>query len=184
MTKRPAVFLDRDGTLVRDAHFLSDPAKVELLAGVGTALRRFRGAGFELVVVTNQSGIARGLMTESDYEAVRRRLDVLLAEKEIQLTATYHCPHHPDVSGDCECRKPGTALHRRAAEEHDLDLARSVFVGDRWRDVAPAIALGGRRFLVPNANTPDAEIAQARSEAQVLASLGDVAALVAGEHAG
>jgi D,D-heptose 1,7-bisphosphate phosphatase len=184
MTAHRAVFLDRDGTLIADAQYLRDPERVKLLGGVGNALRQLHDAGFLLVVITNQSGIARGMFTESDYEAVRRRLDELLAAKDVTLTASYHCPHYPEITGECECRKPGTALHRRAAAEHQIDLARSVFIGDRWRDVAPAIAFGGRGILVPNRRTPDAEISQARDETQVVPTFAEAAALVVGELAG
>lgn len=181
---RRAAFLDRDGTLNEDAHYLRDPDTVRLLPGVVDALRRLAAAGFALVVVTNQSGIARGLITPAQYDAVRARLDALLAEAGITLTATYHCPHHPEVGGECACRKPGTALHREAAATHGLDLTRSVYVGDRWRDVAPAIALGGSGILVPGPDTPPEEIAQARAEAAVAKDLAHAVALVVGAHAG
>lgn len=184
MTLRPAAFLDRDGTLIRDAHFLRDPAGVELLPGVPQALERLHAAGFALVVITNQSGIARGLLTEADYEAVRARLDALLAAAGVRLTASYHCPHEPDRSGPCECRKPGTLLHRRAAADHGLALERSVSIGDRWRDVAPGLALGGRGILVPSPDTPDEDIARARSEADVAPTLDAAVALVLGPRGG
>jgi len=181
---RRAAFLDRDGTLIRDANFMRDPSDVVLLPGVPDALARLAKAGYALVVVTNQSGIARGLLTERDYDAVRQRLDELLAERGLALTASYHCPHHPDITGPCECRKPGTLLHRRAADEHGLDLARSVFLGDRWRDVAPTIAFGGQGILIPTADSPEAEIAQAKSEATVARDIEHAVALVVGAHDG
>lgn len=175
---RPVAFLDRDGTLIRDAHYLRDPAKVELLDGVPAALRALAAAGYATIVVTNQSGIARGLLSELDYLAVRDRLDALLAAEGVTLTASYHCPHHPEISGPCECRKPGTRLHRLAAAEHGLDLARAVYIGDRWRDIAPAHELGGRGVLVPSVDTPPEELERARSEARVAASLQEAVALV------
>ncbi len=175
-----AAFLDRDGTLIRDAHFLRDPALVELLPGVPVALQALAAAGFALVVVTNQSGIARGLLTEAEYDAVRAQLDALLAAHGVTLTGSYHCPHEPERSGPCECRKPGTLLHRRAAADHDLDLTHSVYLGDRWRDVAPARALGGRGILIPGPDTPDEDRARAAREAEVATSLGDAVALVVG----
>ncbi len=178
MSTRRAAFLDRDGTLIRDAHYLRDPAKVELLEDVVPALKALRDADYALIVITNQSGIARGLVTEAEYEAVRARLDALLAAEGVALTATYHCPHEPERSGPCECRKPGTLLHRRAAAAHEVDLARSVYIGDRFRDVAPALALGGRGILVPSVDTPADEIARAEREAQVLPTFGAAVALV------
>jgi D-glycero-D-manno-heptose 1,7-bisphosphate phosphatase len=145
---RPAAFLDRDGTVVRDAHYLADPERVELIPGAGDAIRRLSGAGLAVVLVTNQSGIARGLYGEADYQAVARRVDRLLREAGASVDATYYCPHHPDFSGPCECRKPGTGLYRRAARELTLDPAASYYVGDKLTDVLPAIALGGQGILV------------------------------------
>lgn len=179
-----AAFLDRDGTLIRDAHYLADPAKVELLPGVTAALAQLAAAGFALVVVTNQSGIARGLLTEAEYEAVRQRLDALLAAEGVTLTASYHCPHEPERSGPCECRKPGTLLYRRAAADHGLDLTRSVFLGDRWRDVAPGRALGGRGILIPGPDTPAEDRRKAAREAETAEDLASAVALVVGPHRG
>ena len=146
--RRRAVFLDRDGTLIREREYLADPEGVALLPGVVEALRLFRKAGLALVVVTNQSGIARGLYTLEDYEAVARRLDEKLREEGVMLDATYFCPHHPDFTGPCDCRKPALGMYLRAAAELDLDLPRSFFVGDRQKDLTPAVSLGGSGFLV------------------------------------
>lgn len=175
---RPAAFLDRDGTLIHDAHYLRDPALVRLLPDIAAPLTRLQQAGFALVVITNQSGIARGLLTEQDYIAVRERLDALLAAEGVTLDGSYHCPHEPERSGPCECRKPGTLLHRRAAHDLALDVTRSVFIGDRFRDVAPARALGGRGILVPSVDTPSDEITRAEREAMVAVSLHEAVALV------
>jgi len=161
---RPALFCDRDGTLIRDARYLRDPEQVELLPGVVGMLRAFATADWALVVVTNQSGIARGLLDEARYEATRARLDALLAAHGIALDASYHCPHHPDITGPCRCRKPGTLLHERARDALGLDVAASVCIGDRWHDIAPALALGGRGILVPGAETPPEERERAGRE--------------------
>jgi D,D-heptose 1,7-bisphosphate phosphatase len=170
--QRPAVFLDRDGTLMEDLHYLADPTRVTLIDGVVAALRRLRIAGFAAVVVTNQSGIARGRITPSQYAAVQARLDVLLTAAHAPLDATYMCPHHPDVGGPCDCRKPATGLYTRAATDLDLDLGRSFLVGDRWRDIAAAPALGARGILVRSPDTPPSELEQARADAMAAASLG------------
>jgi histidinol-phosphate phosphatase family protein len=142
------VFLDRDGTLIEDRHYLRDPGAIRLLPGAAQAVRRLNEADIAAVVVTNQSGIARGLLTEADYAASVARLDALLHAAGARLDAHYHCPHLPDLSGACECRKPGTLLYRRAASDLTLDLARSWWIGDRVRDVAAATAFGGRGVLV------------------------------------
>lgn len=168
---RPAVFLDRDGTLIRDHHFIGKPEMVELLPGVGAAVRHLNDAEWPVVVVTNQSGIARGLVTEADCERVRKRFESLLGDSGGRIDATYMCPHHPDFTGPCECRKPGTLLFRRAAEQLGLDLAGSWYIGDKLRDVTPAGELGGRGILIPNDETPRDEIDRARKEFGVAATL-------------
>lgn len=145
---RPAAFIDRDGTLIVERHYLADPEGVELIPGAGAALRALREAGYALIVVTNQSGIARGLIRPAEYEAVAARVAELLAAEGVELDGVYHCPHHPDHSGPCDCRKPGLGLYRRAAMEHRLDFGGSLFVGDRQSDVLPALALGGSGYLV------------------------------------
>lgn len=169
--KRSAVFLDRDGTIIRDTKYVSGSEHVELIAGAAAALARLNHAAIPVVVVTNQSGIARGYYTEADYDRVRLRMAALLGKEGARVDATYHCPHHPDFTGPCECRKPGTLLFRRAAEELDLDLAASWFIGDTLRDVSPARALGGTGILVPSTGTPAGEIEAARTEHSVESSL-------------
>lgn len=144
---RPAAFLDRDGTLIVDREYLADPEGVELVPGTAEALHLLRGAGYALVVVTNQSGIGRGLYTEADYQAVRRRLDEVLAAEGIRLEGSWHCPDDPRA-GDVPCRKPNTGMHRAAAGALGLDPRRSLFIGDRVSDVLPARELGGRGILV------------------------------------
>ena len=145
---RPAVFVDRDGTLIAERDYLADPAGVSLVPGALGALASLRAAGFALVVVTNQSGIARGLYRIEDYRAVAERLDAVLAEAGVPVDGTYFCPHHPDYTGPCECRKPGVGMYVRAAGELGLDLRASWYVGDKITDVLPALGLGGRGILV------------------------------------
>jgi D-glycero-D-manno-heptose 1,7-bisphosphate phosphatase len=144
----PAVFIDRDGTLLREASYVDDPEGVELIPGTAEALRELRDAGFRLVTVTNQSGIARGMYTEDDYHSVARRLTERLDELDSPVDETYYCPHHPDVGGPCGCRKPGTGMHVRAAAELGIDLRSSYYVGDKVTDVLPALELGGQGILV------------------------------------
>ncbi len=180
MKRRAALLLDRDGTVIRDAHYLRDPALVSLLPGAVEGLARFQAAGWPLVIVTNQSGIARGLISEAEYDVVRREVERQLSAAGITLAATYHCPHHPGITGPCGCRKPGTLLYAQARDALQLDLAASVFVGDRWRDIAAARAFGGRAILVPSADTPDDERSRAAREEQVAADLSAVADLVLG----
>ena len=148
MSGRPAVFLDRDGTIIEDPGYLADPGGVKLLPGAASAIAQLNRADRPVIVVTNQSGIARGVVTEEQYSATERRLDSLLQESGAHLDAHYYCPHHPDVTGPCACRKPGVQLFVRAAEEFGVDLEASWWVGDRVRDVLPAETLHGRGILV------------------------------------
>lgn len=159
---RPAVFLDRDGTIIRDTEYLRDPEQVELLPGAAAAIRRLNEAGWPVIVITNQSGIARGLLTEQDYERVRMRVDKLLAAEGARVDATYHCPHHPDITGKCDCRKPGTKMYADAARDHGLDPARSWYVGDRIRDVSPGDHFGGKTVMLIVDSTPEADRMAAR----------------------
>lgn len=145
---RPAVFLDRDGTLIEDPGYLGDPGGVVVIPGVPEALRRLRDAGYALVVVSNQAGVARGLLTEADVRAVNGRLQQILAREEASVDRWYWCPHHPDLSGPCACRKPGIELLERAARDLTLDLGASWMVGDHPSDVEAGIRAGGRGILV------------------------------------
>lgn len=163
---RPALFLDRDGTVIADAHYLADAQQVVLLSTTGPALRQARDADVPVVLVTNQSGIARGLITLEQYEATRARTESLIAAAGGTVLATYHCPHLPELTGPCDCRKPGLGMYVQASREHALDLARSAYIGDRWRDAQPALATGGFGILVPGRETPVADIAHAETAAQ------------------
>jgi D-glycero-D-manno-heptose 1,7-bisphosphate phosphatase len=145
---RRAVFLDRDGTIVEDPGYLHEPAKVRLLPGVGEALRQLRDAGYLVITVSNQSGIARGLYAVADYAAVQRRLGELLAAHGAQIDGSYFCPHHPQFTGPCQCRKPGVKLFRDAQTALGIDFTRSYWVGDRLSDVEPAHTLGGQAILL------------------------------------
>ncbi len=151
--RRPAAFLDRDGTIIADVGYPSNPDQVTLLPGALQALRELDRAGYLLVVVTNQSGIARGLISWDQYHAVAQRMSELLGP-EVTVAATYVCPHHPDIDGPCDCRKPGLAHYRDAIARFNLDPARSIWVGDRRSDVEPAEHWDGRGYLIRNPTDP------------------------------
>ena len=168
-----AAFLDRDGTLIEDATYLADADRVRLLPGAVEAVRALNDRGILALVITNQSGIAQGLLTEAQYDATRERLDQLMNAGGARIDATFHCPHHPSVSGPCECRKPGTLLYRRAAERFGIDLSASLYVGDRDRDIAPGLAFGGFTRLVPSGSTPDGDLDSARERGLLAMTLGD-----------
>jgi D-glycero-D-manno-heptose 1,7-bisphosphate phosphatase len=175
---RPAAFVDRDGTVVVERHYLADPEKVELTRGAGEALRALRAAGYALVLVTNQSGIARGLYAVEDFHAVQARLRELLEAEGVVLDGVYHCPHHPDFTGPCDCRKPAPGLFQRAARELGLDLERSLYIGDRVKDVEPALRFGGTGILVRTGYGADHERA-APPGVEVLDDLGGMPAWLA-----
>jgi histidinol-phosphate phosphatase family protein len=152
-----AVFLDRDGTIIEDLGYPDDPDEVWLLPGAALAIGRLNQSDLFVIVVTNQSGIARGLLTTQEYMATQQRLDELLGMEGAGIDAHYFCPHLPELTGPCECRKPGTLLYRQAAERFGLDLSRSWWVGDRLRDVLPAKTFGGRGILVGQTEPERAE---------------------------
>jgi D-glycero-D-manno-heptose 1,7-bisphosphate phosphatase len=154
---RAAVFLDRDGTVVEERDYLRDPADVHLVPGAAEAIGRLRDAGLAVVLVTNQSGIARGLYGEADFRAVQDRLVALLREANAAVDATYHCSHHPDFTGPCECRKPGPGMYLAAARDLALAPERSWFVGDKLTDVEAASRFGGRGILVRTGYGREAE---------------------------
>jgi D-glycero-D-manno-heptose 1,7-bisphosphate phosphatase len=130
---RPFVFLDRDGTLIVEKHYLHDPDAVEVIPGAGAALVRLRTAGFGIAIVTNQAGVGRGYYGLADVDAVNARLRSLLSMEGAALDAIYVCVHAP--ADGCACRKPGTALLEAAAAEHRVDLEASFIIGDKESDI-------------------------------------------------
>lgn len=146
MTARSAVFLDRDGTLIEEKGYLSDPQQVKLLDGVVEGLKALKVLALPLVVVTNQSGIGRGLFTLQDAEAVNAVIRDKLCAHGINIAAWYMCPHKPGAM--CRCRKPMPGLIEIACQDLDLDPQRSFVVGDKQSDIDLARAIGADSFLV------------------------------------
>lgn len=175
---RRAALLDRDGTIIADLHYLSDPGAVKLLPGAVEAIRMLASAGVPAVVCSNQSGIARGLISLEQYRAVRLTVRALLEAEGAHLLDSFVCPHHELFTGPCECRKPGTLLFRQAASLHAIDLARSLFAGDKYRDVSPASVFGGTGSLIRSPDTPATDVERAeRDGIAVVDSLLDAARL-------
>jgi len=150
---RPAVFLDRDGTLIEKRSYLDRLDQLALFPWAADAVRLLNRGGFVTVVVTNQSGIARGLVDEAFVGEAHAALDVKLAAGGARIDGYYFCPHLPDATVEryrqqCRCRKPGPGMIERACHELDLDPQRSVMVGDRWLDVACGNAAGTKTILV------------------------------------
>jgi D-glycero-D-manno-heptose 1,7-bisphosphate phosphatase len=152
-TTRPAVFLDRDGTIIEERGYIDRLDMLSLFPWTGDALRLLKRAGFATVVITNQSAIGRGIIDEAFLDAVHQEIDRRLAPSHAAIDRYYYCPHLPDSTIEryrraCRCRKPSPGLVEQACREMDLDPARSVMVGDRWLDVACARAAGTRAVLV------------------------------------
>jgi len=164
------VFLDRDGTIIEDAHYLSKPEQVRLIPGAADAIARANAAMVPVIVITNQSGIGRGIFTSDDHDRITARLNELLSEAGARIDATYHCPHTPDEA--CDCRKPGTLLFRKAAAEHGIDVKQALYIGDKLRDIEPAFTLGGQGVLIPSPETPASDTLAAVERARVAPSLG------------
>ena len=152
-----AVFLDRDGTLIEEVGYATRPEQIRILGGVARALARLADAGYKLVVVTNQSGIARGFLTEDDLNRFHQALDDHLGLLGARVDVYYTCPHHPDpaeavrpeLAVDCQCRKPRPGLILQAARDLELDLAESWLVGDTWRDIEAGQAAGVQTIKLP-----------------------------------
>ena len=144
--RRPVVLLDRDGTLIVERHYLSDPRDVELLPHVGMALRQLHQLGLGLVLITNQSAIRRGMFDEARLREIHERLEALLAEAGVRLDGIYHCPHAPDDR--CVCRKPQPGLVERASHELGFDPETSFVIGDKRSDVELGQRIGATTFLV------------------------------------
>lgn len=144
-----AFFLDRDGVVNVEVDYLSDPGQVVIIPGVPEALKLLRQHGFKTIVVTNQSGVARGMYSEADVLAVHRRIRELLAGDGAEIDDFFYCLHHEKYSGPCNCRKPAPGMLLEAAKKHEIDCSHSVMVGDRLSDIAAGRAAGcGRVYLV------------------------------------
>jgi D-glycero-D-manno-heptose 1,7-bisphosphate phosphatase len=153
VVRRPAVFLDRDGTIIEERGFIDRLDMIAMFPWTGDALRLLKRAGYVVVVATNQSAVARGMIEEAFLHEVHRAIDAKLAGSGGSIDAYYYCPHLPNAVIDkyrqvCRCRKPSPGLIEQACRELELDLHRSVMIGDRWRDIASGAAAGTRTVLV------------------------------------
>jgi D,D-heptose 1,7-bisphosphate phosphatase len=183
-----AVFLDKDGTLVVDVPYNVDPDRMVLMPGAGESLRRLSDAGYKLIVVSNQSGVARGIFSESALPAVEQRLREMLAEYGAPISGFYYCPHHPDgvvleYAVHCDCRKPEPGLILRAAAEHGVALDRSWFVGDILNDMEAGRRAGCRTILLDNGNETEWELSRERLPDCVVSDLQDAADRILGSRA-
>lgn len=148
-TMRKACFFDRDGVIIEEADYISDPSLVRLCPFAADAIRAMHDAGRLVIVVSNQSGIARGYFTEADLRAVEARMNELLADAGVKIDAAYYCFHHkkgivPEYAIDCDCRKPKPGMLLRAAKDLDIDLAASFMIGDKESDLEAGLNAGCR----------------------------------------
>lgn len=163
--RAPALFLDRDGVVNVDTNYLYRIEDVVFIEGIFDLVGAYRERGFKVIIVTNQSGIARGRYSEADFAVLTEWMQTEFALRGAPIDAVYHCPHHPSVTGPCSCRKPEPGMLLRAAQEHDVDLAHSVMVGDKERDI-----LAAKRAGVPTTYLFDRH-PEATEATRVIASL-------------
>lgn len=145
--KHKAVFVDRDGTINIDMHYLDDPDKFEMYPGVGEGIKKLKDSGFKIIVITNQSGIVRGYFTEKQLTNIHERMKKEFQEFDVVPDGIYYCPHHPDEN--CNCRKPSTGLFEKAIKEHNIDVKKSYMLGDKILDVGAGKKIGARTILIP-----------------------------------
>lgn len=178
-----AVFLDKDGTLIEDVPYNVDPERIQLTRGAVEGLQLLHAAGYELIVITNQSGVARGYFPESALVEVEERLRQLLAEVGVPRLGFYYCPHHPDgvvqeLAIACACRKPEPGLLLCAAADHDIDLAQSWFIGDILNDVEAGRSAGCRTILIDNGNETEWQLSPQRTPHYTVADLAEAAQVI------
>ncbi|HIC44233.1 MAG TPA: D-glycero-beta-D-manno-heptose 1,7-bisphosphate 7-phosphatase [Sulfurimonas sp.] len=140
--KKPALFLDRDGVINIEKNYLHKKEDFEFIEGIFDLCQYYKAKGYYIVVVTNQSGIARGYYSETDFANLSFWMINSFDERGITIDQVYHCPHHPDISGDCECRKPKAGMLLKAAKDLNIDLENSVLVGDSERDIEAGYKAG------------------------------------------
>ncbi|MBW4469919.1 MAG: HAD family hydrolase [Stenomitos rutilans HA7619-LM2] len=178
-----AVFLDKDGTLIEDVPYNVDPAQMRLVAGAGIGLQQLHQMGYQLIVISNQSGVARGYFSESALAEVEQRLQALLAPFDVSLDGFYYCPHHPDgtvmdYAIACECRKPAPGLLMQAARDHGIDLTASWFIGDILNDVEAGRNAGCQTVLLNNGNETEWLLSVDRVPHYMTADLAEAAAVI------
>ncbi len=151
---KKALFLDRDGIINRElGDYVTHPDQFILNPGIAEAIKYANENGCLVIVITNQGGIAKGLYTEETLENIHEKMKMLLLNEGAKIDAIYHCPHHPDISGQCLCRKPGSLLIEKAIKHYHINIAESIMVGDRDRDLEAAAACEIKGVLIEDNNT-------------------------------
>lgn len=166
-----ALFLDRDGVINKEKNYLYKIEDFEFIDGVFETCKYFQEKGYLIIIITNQAGIARGKYTEDDYEILTNWMIKEFEKNDIQISKVYHCPHHPDFSGDCECRKPNPGMILQAQRDFDIDLSQSILVGDKNSDIEAGINAGIKmNYLVETGH----EIYENRFNVKILLSLQEI----------
>ena len=181
---RRAVFLDKDGTLIENVPYNTDPAKIRLMAGAANAVRMIHSQGYQIVVVTNQSGVARGIFKEEAIEGTEKAIqEILLRESDAQLDGFYYCPHHPDgvvekYAVSCTCRKPQPGMFFQASCDLLIHLERSWMVGDILDDIEAGNRAGCRTILLDNGNETEWQLTPDRIPDYYAANMTEAAELI------
>ena len=165
---RPALFLDRDGVVNIEKNYLHKIEDFEFIADIFALCKKYQTLGYLIVVVTNQSGIARGYYSEEDFSLLTRWMVDVFDRENIHISEVYHCPHHPDISGACSCRKPEPGMLLAAAEKYNIDLKNSLLVGDSERDITAAHRAGLKETYL---FSPDAKSSEATKIIRALKEL-------------
>jgi D,D-heptose 1,7-bisphosphate phosphatase len=178
-----AVFIDRDGTLIKNIPYNANPALIEFEAAAIETLRALKKNNFLLILISNQSGIARGFFTADELEEMHRALQHVLLQFNVQLDAVYYCPHHPEgkikiYSTDCNCRKPKPGLILQAAKEHDIDVSNSWMVGDILNDVEAGNTAGCKTILLDNGNETEWMLNEKREPAFTVKNWKEIATTI------
>jgi D-glycero-D-manno-heptose 1,7-bisphosphate phosphatase len=178
-----AIFLDKDGTLIPDIPYNVNPELITLENNLIDGLKQLQNAGYLLIVISNQAGVARGFFTEDKLPDVKRKLSVLLQQQNIHLSDFYYCPHHPDgkVSDytlDCNCRKPKPGMLLKAAQDHNIDLCSSWMIGDILNDVEAGNRAGCQTVLIDNGNETEWVKGEYRSPALTCKTIDEAAAYI------
>jgi histidinol-phosphate phosphatase family protein len=184
-----AVFLDKDGTLIEEVPYNVDPVRIRFAPGAVEGLRLLHGAGYLLIVISNQSGVARGYFSEAALEAVDVKLRSMFSEIGVSLAAFYYCPHHPDgvtllYAIRCSCRKPEPGMLIRAGREHDIDLERSWFVGDILNDAEAGNRAGCKTILIDNGNETEWTLTPQRVPNHTVVNFNEAARVIMSEDEG
>ena len=188
MALRPAVFLDKDGTVLQDVPYNVDPANMIFAPGAAAGLVRLAQLGLPLYVITNQPGIALGRFCLDDLADMQQHLSQMFAQTGATLDGLYFCPHHPDgivpqYACDCECRKPAPGLLLHAAKQHDIDLARSWLIGDILNDIEAGKRAGCKTILIDNGNETEWNLSGSRKPDHRVANLLQASQLVFAQRA-